>query len=79
MGFDTEPACGCYWLATGALTPGSSTYVAYAPADARDETEEGQLNTLNLAFAPESGTFHWNGRVYRYSAVHKLPCHPPPQ
>ena len=62
-----------------ALTLGSSTYVAYAPADARDETEEGQLNTLNLAFAPESGTFHWNGRVYRYSAVHKLPCHPPPQ
>jgi hypothetical protein len=62
-----------------ALTPGSSTYVAYAPADARDETEQGQLNTLNAAFAPESGTFHWNGRVYRYSALHKLPCHPPPQ
>ena len=62
-----------------ALTPGSSTYVAYAPADARDETEEGQLNTLNLAFGPEFGTFHWNGRVYRYSALHKLPCHPPPQ
>jgi hypothetical protein len=62
-----------------ALTPGSVTYVAYAPADARDETEKGQLNTFTLAFAPESGTFHWNGRVYRYSAVHKLPCHPPPQ
>jgi hypothetical protein len=62
-----------------ALTPGSVTYVAYAPADARDETEEGQLNTLNSAFAPGSGTFHWNGRVYRYSAVQKLPCHPPPQ
>jgi len=62
-----------------ALTPDSSTYVAYAPADARGETEEGQLKTLNSAFGPESGTFHWNGRVYRYSALHKLPCHPPPQ
>jgi hypothetical protein len=62
-----------------ALTPSSSTYVTYAPADARDETEQGQLNTLNLAFGPESGTFHWNGRVYRYSALQKLPCHPPPQ
>jgi len=62
-----------------ALTPGSVTYVAYAPADARDETEQGQLKTLNSAFGPEFGTFHWNGRVYRYSAVHKLPCLPPPQ
>jgi hypothetical protein len=61
------------------LTPGSVTYVAYAPAEGRDETEQGQLNRLNLAFGPESGTFHWNGRVYRYSAVHKLPCLPPPQ
>jgi len=62
-----------------ALTPGSVTYVAYAPADARDPTEEGQLKALNLAFGPESGSFRSNGRVYRYSAVHQLPCLPPPQ
>jgi hypothetical protein len=61
------------------LTPGSVIYIAYASAEARDEPEQGQLNTLNLAFGPEFGTFHWNGRVYRYSAMHKLPCHPPPQ
>jgi hypothetical protein len=63
----------------GALTPSSVTYVAYAPAQALDDTEQGQLNTLNVVFGPESGTFHWNGRVYSYSAMHKLPCHPPPQ
>jgi hypothetical protein len=61
-----------------ALTPGSATYVAYAPADARDATEQGQLNTLNFAFGPEFGTFHWNGRMYRYCIVHKLPCLAPP-
>ena len=62
-----------------ALTPDSVTYVVYAPADVRDATEQGQLNTLNSAFGPEFGSFRWNGRVYRYSAVHKLPCLPPPQ
>ncbi len=62
-----------------ALTPDSVTYVAYAPADARGATEQDQLNALNMAFGPEFGSFQWNGRVYRYSAVHKLPCLPPPQ
>lgn len=61
-----------------ALTPGSSTYVAYAPADARDATGEGQLKALNQSFGPEFGSFRSNGRVYRYSAVHQLPCLPPP-
>ena len=61
------------------LTPGSVIYIAYASAEARDDTEQEKLNTLNLAFGPASGTFHWNGREYRYSALHKLPCHPPPQ
>jgi hypothetical protein len=61
-----------------ALIPGSVTYVAYAPADARDTTEQGQLKTLNSAFGPASGTFRSNGRVYRYSAMHQLPCHAPP-
>lgn len=61
------------------LTPGSVTYVAYAPADARGESEQAQLDTLNSAFGPESGTFRWNGRDYRYSALHKLPCGPPPK
>jgi hypothetical protein len=60
------------------LTPDSVTYVAYAPADAHDVTEQGQLNALNIAFGPQFGTFRFNNRTYRYSAVHKLPCFPPP-
>jgi hypothetical protein len=62
-----------------ALTPDSVIYVAYAPADSGDATEQGQLHELNSAFGPQFGSFRWNGRVYRYSAVHKLPCRPPPQ
>lgn len=62
-----------------ALTPDSVIYIVYAPADARDATEQGQLNALNSAFGPEFGSFHWNGRVYRYSAMHKLPCRQPPR
>jgi hypothetical protein len=61
------------------LTPGSVTYVAFAPEDARDAPEQAQLNALNFAFGPEFGSFRWNGRAYRYSAVHELPCLPPPQ
>jgi hypothetical protein len=59
------------------LTPGSVTYVAYAPTDAQGESQA-QLDTLNL-FGPSSGTFRWNGRVYRYSALQKLPCSQPPK
>ncbi len=62
-----------------ALKPDSALYVAYAPADARDSTEQGQLKTLDSAFGPTSGIFRWNGREYRYSALHELPCLPPPQ
>jgi len=62
-----------------ALTPDSVIYIVYAPADARDAAEQGKLNALNSAFGPEFGSFHWNGRVYRYSAMHKLPCRQPPR
>ena len=62
-----------------ALMPDSVIYIVYAPADARDAAEQGKLNALNSAFGPEFGSFHWNGRVYRYSAMHKLPCRQPPR
>ncbi len=62
-----------------ALKPGSVLYVAYAPADVRNSTEQGQLKTFDSAFGPASGTFRWNGREYHYSALHELPCLPPPQ
>jgi hypothetical protein len=60
------------------LTTNSIAYVAYAPAEARDATEQDQLNALEIGFGPEAGTFTWNERAFRYSVVHKLPCFPPP-
>jgi hypothetical protein len=62
-----------------ALTPDSVIYIVYAPADARDATEQGQLNALNSAFGLEFGSFHWKGRMYCYSAMHKLPCRQAPR
>ena len=62
-----------------ALTPDSVTYVAYAPAEKRATTLSKRNLTRSIWRGPEFGSFHWNGRVYRYSDVHKLPCHPPPQ
>ena len=61
------------------LTANSVAYVAYAAADARDATEQDQLNALAIGFgsSPE-GTFTWNERAFRYALVHKLPCFPPP-
>jgi hypothetical protein len=52
----------------------SVTYLAYAPAEARDPSEHAQLDALNQSFGPITGTFDWNGRSYRYTAVHQLPC-----
>jgi len=60
------------------LTANSIAYVAYAAADARDVTEQDQLNALEIGFGPAMGTFTWNERAFRYAVVHKLPCFPPP-
>jgi hypothetical protein len=60
------------------LTAGSATYIAYAPDPAQDATEQDQLNALMVGFGPKFGTFRWNNRVYRYAALQKLPCFPPP-
>jgi hypothetical protein len=56
------------------LVLSSVTYLAYAPAEARDPSEHAQLDALNQSFGPTTGTFDWNGRSYRYTAVHQLPC-----
>lgn len=40
-----------------ALMPDSVIYIVYAPADARDAAEQGQLNALNSAFGPSLGAF----------------------
>jgi hypothetical protein len=61
------------------LTANSISYVAYAPADAHDATEQDQLNALAIGFGSSAtGTFTWNERSFRYALVHKLPCFPPP-
>jgi hypothetical protein len=60
------------------LLPSSTTYLAYAPVEARDPSEHAQIDALNQSFGPGTGTFDWNGRSFRYSAVHQLPCARPP-
>lgn len=60
------------------LKPDSTLYLAYAPDPSHDATEQDQLNALTVAFGPTFGTFRWKDRVYRYAAVGKLPCFPPP-
>jgi hypothetical protein len=62
----------------GELTADSISFVAYAPADAHDVTEQDQLNALEIGFGAANGTFTWNERSFRYALVHKLPCFPPP-
>ncbi|HVA39744.1 MAG TPA: hypothetical protein VNF49_03715, partial [Candidatus Binataceae bacterium] len=41
------------------LSAGSTTYVAYAPAEVQDANEQGELNALTLGFGPDFGTFRW--------------------
>jgi hypothetical protein len=60
------------------LTANSVLYIAYAADPARDATEQDELNALTVGFGPKFGTFHWDNQVYRYAAVRKLPCFPPP-
>ncbi len=60
------------------LTANSITYVAYAAAEARDVTEQDQLNALAIGFGSSTGTFIWNERTFRYALIHQLPCFPPP-
>jgi hypothetical protein len=59
------------------LVPSSTTYLAYAPAEARDLSEQAQIGALSQDFGSNTGTFDWNGRSFRYTAVHQLPCASP--
>jgi hypothetical protein len=60
------------------LTYGAENYMAYAPAEPTTSVEQDRLVALTVDFGAATGTFHWNGRVYQYSVVRKLPCFPPP-
>lgn len=60
------------------LTDDSVLYVAYAADPPQDATEQDELNALMVGFGPKFGTFRWQNQVYKYAAVRKLPCFPPP-
>ena len=59
------------------LKHGADNYLAYAPAQPRTSVERDQLVAMTVDFGAATGTFQWNGRVYQYSVVRKLPCFPP--
>ena len=60
------------------LVPRSITYLAYAPAEVRNPAEHAAVDAFSRNFGADTGTFDWKGRVYRYAAVHQLPCATPP-
>jgi hypothetical protein len=60
------------------LTADSVLYIAYARVPARDATQQDELNALMVGFGPKLGTFRWHDQIYKYAAVRKLPCFPPP-
>lgn len=57
-----------------ALVAPSTSYLAYAPATPRSVIERRQADSLQHEFGPVLGTFKWQGRVYRYALVRRLPC-----
>ncbi|HJU10736.1 MAG TPA: hypothetical protein VJ728_07660, partial [Candidatus Binataceae bacterium] len=61
-----------------ALRGGKPNYLAYAPAEPRTSLERDQLVALVADFGVGLGTFQWNGRVYQYTLVNRLPCFPGP-
>lgn len=58
--------------------PGASSYLAYAPAEPQTAVEQDQLTGLTIDFGAGTGTFDWQGRLFNYALVGKLPCFPPP-
>jgi hypothetical protein len=61
-----------------ALRNGKRHYLVYAPAEPRTSIERDQLVALTADFGGGLGTFQWNGRVYQYTLVNRLPCFPGP-
>jgi hypothetical protein len=57
---------------------GQPMFMPYAPAEPQKSTEEDQLRSLTLDFGTPLGNFDWNGRLYDYLLVERLPCFPVP-
>ena len=61
-----------------ALADSGASYLAYAPSEPVSAAENDQLSSLTSSFGVPSGSFNWNGRGYRYTVTHELPCYRPP-
>jgi len=61
------------------LKPGESSYIAYTPESSDDLEERDEYNDLVTDFGPRFGTFRWQGNVYDYGVLPKLPCFPAPR
>jgi hypothetical protein len=61
------------------LKLGESSYIAYTPESNDDLEERDEYNDLVTDFGPRFGTFHWQGNIYDYGVLPKLPCFPAPR
>ena len=57
---------------------GQPMFMPYAPADSRNSVEEDRLRSLTTNFGTPIGNFDWDGRIYDYLLVERLPCFPVP-
>ena len=57
---------------------GQPMFMPYAPAESQNSVEEDRLRSLTTNFGTPAGNFNWNGRIYDYLLVERLPCFPVP-
>jgi len=57
---------------------GQPMFMPYAPAESQNSVEEDRLRSLTTNFGTPIGNFDWNGRIYDYVLVDRLPCFPVP-
>jgi hypothetical protein len=53
---------------------GQPMFMPYAPAESQNSVEEDRLRSLTTNFGTPVGNFDWNGRLYDYVLVDRLPC-----
>jgi hypothetical protein len=57
-----------------AFEVGQPMFMPYAPAESQNSVEEDRLRSLTTNFGTPVGNFDWNGRIYDYVLVDRLPC-----
>lgn len=55
---------------------GKPRYLVYAVNIAEDQQDAEKMISVAEDFAPQVGTFQWDGRIYNYTLVKELPCFP---